>query len=397
MNLGIVSFRRADWWGQPICSDAGRRGFTLIELLIVICVLFMLTAMIMPVYATVRRSTLRSTTEFVQKRVDAGLRLYKIEWGNYPCQARYPDPITASFPNRLGYQVGQEIDWANGTAQKVLADILTAESKYDETSPSALTFSGTDNMPNSNGMYYRRVNRAARTQVRLGVLSGNLDMRGVVITKTDGTVFADRRNTSVLVDNLAERSSRDNPGWASDFLEGELDQRFYNSIPITSGAVTLVPARMAIQDAWGRPLIYIYQGVPQVTMGAPHAQGYDKFLPSVRYGLGFTGFDLDPAAPAKSPANELVSAGRPILLYLGRIRLSLSDAGDGKPTPANATWFPSASDLMHADMRFYAPPGYETEFELWSAGPDGKFSYMRDDPVNRDNIAVVRYDRSLDP
>ena len=34
---------------------------------------------------------------------------------------------------------------------------------------------------------------------------------------------------------------------------------------------------------------------------------------------------------------------------------------------------------MHSDMRFWAAPGYELEFELWSAGPDGQMSWWRDD------------------
>ena len=51
---------------------------------------------------------------------------------------------------------------------------------------------------------------------------------------------------------------------------------------------------------------------------------------------------------------------RPLLLYHGRIRLSTTDAGDGLATPADTTYFPTATNLMHSDMRYYCAQGFET-------------------------------------
>jgi hypothetical protein len=68
----------------------------------------------------------------------------------------------------------------------------------------------------------------------------------------------------------------------------------------------------------------------------------------------------------------------------------------GTSTPLTASEFlPDPSDLMHSDMRFWAPPGYELEFELWSAGPDGQMSWWRNDPANADNIPCEPYNRGI--
>lgn len=45
------------------------------------------------------------------------------------------------------------------------------------------------------------------------------------------------------------------------------------------------------------------------------------------------------------------------------------------------------SDATDATMTAYH--GYESAFELWSAGPDGLFDAMRDHPHNDDNISVT--------
>jgi hypothetical protein len=54
-------------------------------------------------------------------------------------------------------------------------------------------------------------------------------------------------------------------------------------------------------------------------------------------------------------------------------------------------------DPATADRRFWAGPGFEFDFELWSAGPDGRFAWGRAEAMNKDNIGLYAYDRRLAP
>lgn len=362
----------------PPPSD--RAGLTLLELLIVVAVIALLAGMLMPVLGIVKRAMKRSATEMVLKRTDTALRMFRTDWGVYPTQASYPEPFTGrDFPNRLYYHVGTDISWTadgSGTspAERVQADMATAESKFDDRNPTpGLTFVVADITSGKTAKNAARLNRMAREQARLAVLAGNLDHRGPVITH-GGATLADRRATPIL--GVGERSSAaaPGPGWAHDYLGGSLEARYRNGDTIL--------------DAWGNALVYLCQAVPGVK--ATNNPGMDTLLMHRNFGLGPMGFD-----PTTGPAPALVAAGRAKLLYYGRIRLSATDAGDGQPTPTHPTWFPDLADLRHADARYYCPPGQETEFELWSAGPDRAFDYLRDDPDNADNIAAVRYEKEL--
>ena len=78
----------------------------------------------------------------------------------------------------------------------------------------------------------------------------------------------------------------------------------------------------------------------------------------------------------------------------GRIALAPIDPLSGTALAAT-TGLPDPGNLRHSDRRTYAAPGYEGDFELWSAGPDREFDWMRDDPRNVDNIPCAAYDKAL--
>lgn len=359
-----------------------RAGFTLVELLIVVAILGILMGMLMPMYGVIVESMRRSRTAHVIKKTDACLRLFKADWGVYPHQASYPDPIPASgFPNRLYYHLGTAIDWTptagpgSSPAERVKQDMEAAAAQYNDASPTAITFRATDiqssDPTDRSAFNAAKLNRMAQEQARLGVLGGNLGLRGPVIANiTTGATVTDRRASQLL----SSPRSAASPGWANDYLAGELEAKYISG--------------EAILDAWGKPLIYIHQAVPGIKAANPPS-GYT--ISRNAYGLGPLGFDS-----TTGPADAVVALGRAQLLCTGRIRLEPTTT-DGKPLPDLPPWLPSAAVRLESDVRYFAADGFECEFELWSAGRDRRFAYMRNDAANRDNLPAGPYNRALMP
>lgn len=384
-------------------------GFSLIELLIVIAVIALLSGMLMPMYGIVRASSMKSRTQVVLKKVEIGLRAFRVEWGAYPYQATYPAEIApgSPFPNRLFRRLGGELDAA--TRAKVVADMDAAGGVYayrcslvpggnnaacftEGVQPSPLTYTwgavggafhalflaGTDlawQNPNYGAMWM--LNQAAQERTRIAVAAGHAGLRGPLISRSATAVAVDHTATAVL----AAPASAAAPGMAADYLRGELE-------PSSLSGQDVV-------DAWGRPIVYICQAIPgmQGTAGVVwsyQVPGFDS-----RYmGLGPQGFD-----PASGPGPALIAGKRPLLLGGGRIPVGqgVSDAGDGLgPAPADAACLPDPARPQRSDVRYYATLGHQNEFELWSCGPDGGFAYLRDEAQNRDNIAALPYNRGLD-
>lgn len=374
--------------------SASSLGFTLLELMIVIAIMTMLLAMLMPMYSVIRDSLMRSRTTYVIAKVDAALRKFKTDYGVYPYQSMYADldggETIADRPNNLFFRLGSAMDTARRT--KVVADMTTAATRFNySVNPGNLWADGAVGTPgltyvaadaaanqlfaSSHGITAGAaalLNRMARERMRLAVLAGSVAITGPVVCRNQTTLYVNRTTIPVLSSPSQDISSSiggvPRLGWTADYLGDDLERRSIDGD--------------SILDAWRRPLVYLCQALPAIGAGAN--------VSGVQFGMGAQGFD-----PRTGPGPEVIASNRPTLLSFGRIRLSLTDAGDGKPTPASATWFPDADNLMHSDRRYYAAPGFSTEFELWSAGRDGRFAYMRDDAANTDNLSATPYEKGL--
>lgn len=375
-------------------------AFTLIELLVVVSILAVLAGMLMPMIGMAQRTAMRSSSEATLRKVDAAVRMFRRDLGVFPYQLAYPDQVDAAnpFPNHLGRQLGRSMSDLERTTVQTL--VATAASKYaynenlndgnPETAiPSPVAFSITGLPPQSFGppwlgdddkqgrkRYSFYINRIAGERARLAMLAGAFDLSGGVVSGpfANGAIHRDLSSTRVV--SAAEVGSL-TTGWGDDYLQGELEARFIKDD--------------AILDAYKHPIIYVCQVVPRIrtTSIKVYDWGFAIAEPGW-FGLGHQGF-----AAQTGPWGSIVTAKRPLLLGLGRVRLTTADAGDGQPPPTDPTFYPNAGDFMNSDRRFYAPPAGSLDFELWSAGRDGSLRWMRNDPVNRDNASASPYDRKL--
>lgn len=412
----------------PIPSEPRHRqaGFTLIEMLMVITVLAILMGMLMPMYNVVKRWTLKARTEHVIKKVDTALRLFKADFGVYPYVAQYPDDaqdLLAANANELFYRVGQDVD--ADTAGAIRRDMATAQAAFTYHWTTGLNIWGGDVLEAANqstlsplsftadnsfvpyatyfkgetssgaGLMYgydpgnpstakskvgvpTMLNRMAKERARLAILAGDVDLRGPIVCNTSvNGVTVDHTGSRLVTNPESGPANGKRPGWAKDYLAGDIERSFVRGDTIL--------------DGWKRPLVYVSQVTPGVAGDGGYV-GRTLLMPfdSRFFGLGSAGFN-----PTTGPGPDLL-ASRPLLLTNGRVCLSKSDAGDHLgATPTSTDYFPDANDLMNSDIRYYAAPGYETEFELWSAGRDGKFSWRRGESQNGDNVAITPYTKGL--
>jgi type II secretory pathway pseudopilin PulG len=398
---------------QPSPKPARTAGFTLVELLVVVSILMLLASMAMPMLNIIRNESLKSRTTFIVSKVDGSLRLFKTDWGVYPYQQSYPDLTTSGqvpqpASNHLAYRLGRPLADVDRVA--MTANMAAAQSAFGYNFlPGGAWTEGVQPAPNINytandlGLVNHDVgdpnyqpirvctavvlNRMGGERAADAMLAGDTDLRGPIESDATGAMVANRANVAIIpAASLAAGTPGLDPGMANDYLLGSLDRHCIVGDTIV--------------DAWHHPLVYVCQAIPGIR-NAPNwvggngyslitSQNPEGCFDPKNYGLGPIGFD-----PTTGPVASVTAANRTTLLYDGRIRLSRTDAGDGQATPVDVSYFPTANQLMTSDVRYYAAPGFETEFELWSAGRDGRFSYQRDDKANADNLAAQGYNKPL--
>lgn len=367
-----------------------RPAFTLIEILISLSVIAVLAAMAMPVLSVAGRAARTSATRSVMHKVSTALDLFRTDIGAYPYQATYADLSAGERPtNRLGFHLGSTLTPAEIRDLHTDADAAAAQYTYDcfvpgskptEKAPvSAHVFTSTDLFPAwsyekiaaPDVFGWKRIglnkeqematcvmlNRMGAERARLAIWSGALDLGGCRIEEArrpDGTVYRAERDNSAIPLLPGPKATAAKPGWADDYLRGELEARYRD------GEVIL--------DAWRRPLVYVCQVVEgmKASRGIIFHEGVQG-IEAVRYGLDRS----------------------------GRRTLAASDPVTGLPTTTDGEFLPDPARLQASDRRRWAAPGLEFAFELWSAGPDGRFDWFRTAGVNVDNVGHQPYDRRI--
>jgi hypothetical protein len=219
------------------------------------------------------------------------------------------------------------------------------------------------------------LNRMGMERARMVAMAGATDLTGPIITAPSlGAPLVDLTSTPLMVSGTDYPASYS--GWCDDYFAGSVAAKFRNG--------------GSILDAWGRPLIYVCQVLPR-QRGTSMTYGNILFYPFDPgwYGLGTTGF-----VAHTGPWDSIVSARRWRLLQSGRVRVGAL-CEDGQVAPSDPTYLPDPGNPMGSDRRFYAAPGYENDFEVWSAGPDGTLDWTRSGAANNDNIGLFAYDRLL--
>ena len=308
-------------------------AFTLIELLVVIGILVALMGMLMPLLAIANRQATASATRSVMAKVDIAARLFRADIGAYPYQRTYADPLTGgAMPNW-----SNRLYWHLGT-QMTDAQMTNVRKDADD---AAARYNAVAVAPNNFAFGDRMLDRMAAERARMMLYSGNLDATGPTV------ITPPAKSTGKLVPSPVGQ------GWADNYLAGELEKRY------VAGEMVL--------DAWAAPLIYVCQVTEGVCSALTITYLSSNNLPARNWGL------------------------QP----LGRISLAARDALTGTVLVPNPPYLPDPTNLRKSDRRKYAAPTWEAEFELWSAGADGRADWMRDAPVNMDNVSLTPYDKLL--
>ena len=379
-----------------------RRGFTLIELMITISIVVFLVGMVATLLSVSRRYGMRAQTQALMHKVESAVRLFQRDTGVLPYQATYPDAVSPGqpFSNLLARRLNATQDAATTAAFN--AAVAAAAGKYayfaDQNNSYNNNWEGntTGNVWTSD-LTYRNAYLLSTTQVNHGatatagrsyaillnrvaaqracqaVYAGALDLPGpFIVGPTSPAAVVDLTATPLL--SSAERGTL-MTGWCGDYLEGSLTPRD--------------SAGDELLDAWHHPLVYVGQTLPRSrSSSALILSTTIKSQDLSWYGMGATGFKA-----GTGPWGTLVAAKRWRLLQNGRVTIG-ANCVDDAPAPLDAQYNPTG-DPLGSDRRYYAAPGYEQDFELWSAGPDGRLEWRRGDPANIDNIPLADYDRGL--
>jgi prepilin-type N-terminal cleavage/methylation domain-containing protein len=319
-------------------TEGPAAGFTLIELLIVVMIMVLLMGMLLPIVGIARRNAQRSAATAMMTRIDTALRVFRADAGHLPWT---PTPAATDGPwgNDLAYRLTHVPTAADHAA--LVADLAAVSLAYAPGGPCAITYNRVDQPANTWSM-------AGPTALAAGVanLAGGADTRAAAAACIDRMAI-ERGRVAVLCGNTGIARTLPNAGqpWS--------DGAAIIAHPLSRGltddylAGELPPQQVrgdAIIDPWGNPYVY--------------------FCPVVNGVIGYV--------------PQAVNQGQIVASWFG---LQMRTR--------------TATTAMDSDLRTQATAAEVADFELWSAGPDGRFSSHRSDAVDNDNLSVTPYLRGL--
>ncbi len=303
------------------------------ELLAVMAVISVLVGMSMPLLSFARRQANRTNTTSLMRKVDGGLRLFRIDHGGFPyrewSEAVNPPPASNGFPpeNLLAYHLCHDLSDTERT--NLQTDVDAAGNAYEvgglaripSTDYNAQSYtSWTSTNTGTARVSAFHLNRLARQWARTNVMIGNVEIRRTVKSGSSPWIEGGRILTAPTT-----------KGCAIDYLS--------HDIPVRNRA------NDAILDLWGNPLIYICPVQPGV--------------------VGYFGENI---------GSDMINT-----------------AWFGFSPRSRRT----ATTALDSDMRATAGNRFVFQYELWSAGPDGLMTSLRTEAENRDNIQAEDYLRDL--
>ncbi len=403
-----------------------RGGFTLIEMLVVITIIAILSGMLSVLVGIAQRKARQTNTRAILMKVDQAIRLFRNETGTYPFQTDLSnaDADPSQWTNNLGFRLAwKPIDAAARTAYRsdLQADLTDIHKKF--------FFKNGKNVPpvgdSSEGThafrfgdyYFSPSDPNFKTNLLLG--EGSLSLTDDKFTTPDDQAcnymipgWSSAGSGSALVlTRMADEIS------ALRYLSGQLPveapKGFDPTIPADKALRPNLDARYSILHFSGSIPYTSYHYVPYnkagwyaddsrgpvLTAAAARAKGWRcEYLADTlrrQVSIGSPG-EIDPTG-----TTILDSYGRPLVYvctFTPGARGFSYGLGGGVGDEANYGMTPvsrlATSDLS-SDIRTTAAPTYAMEFELWSAGPDGRFSSIRSDVANHDNISLLPYNKDL--
>lgn len=420
---------------------SGRRGFTLIELLVVVTIITIVSSMLTVMVGIAQRKAKQTNTRAILMKVDQAIRLFRNDTGTYPFQTDLSnaDADPSQWTNDLGFRLAwKPVDAAErATYVANLQDDLTAiHAKFffkngKNVPPTGDSSEGTHAF--RFGDYYSPADANFKTNLLLR--EGSLSLTDDKFTNQTLSMASggacdfmipgwsnSGSGTALALTRMADEIS--SLRYLSGQLPVEAPKGFDPTIPADKALRPNLDARYSILRFWtafvgssyspsigttytsyhyvpyNKPGWYADDSRgPVLTTAAAKARGWrSEFLAETlrqQVAVGSPG-ELDPTR-----TTILDAYGRPLVYvctFTPGARGFAYGLGGGAGDEANYGMTPVArvaTSSLSSDIRTTAAPTYAIEFELWSAGPDGRFASLRDDPVNRDNLSMLPYNKDL--